>query len=320
MFGPAGTMHPSTLRPGDVVADEEIEGEVWRSRTKVTVGKERWLLTLAQVHVIPPDRRDSFILNLALVSYPFGQYLLQYVSDLSIAETAFVASGTQYATVDEDRAAWREKFTREHEKRRAVVQELMEDKYPAGWKVWESGWGVEEVEAALRGGREGEREGEGQEVTRVGVYANRPFPQSDSGGNEEERQTLKRELIAFQAETTVLSLLDRVRDAKEGDDASGSGNAALDRFTLLVHLCLVLTRCPAPITRALTLQGVLTRVQDEIRRAGQALDPLEKEWLELDADAAWDVQEVCKGLKEVGVGGEGCGPGQSVSGCERSSE
>ena len=70
--------------------------EIWRQRMEITIPKDEWLLTLCQSQSIPPESRDSYILNLCLIAFPYAQYLLSYMSELEVAKEGYTASASAF--------------------------------------------------------------------------------------------------------------------------------------------------------------------------------------------------------------------------------
>lgn len=294
VFGGDG-IHPCTFLPGEMAGDTKLEeaGEqIWRSRMNITATREEWLLLLAQVEANTKESRDLFLLNLALVNYPFGQYLFQYALDLATAKGGFVASGIHRAsTSDENWTKWVRRFTSQHRERKLELNRRMKELHPGGWRAWKwnVSWTKVDVEIAEKGWGKTQDE---LDVTRAGIMVHRPirrgtpYPEA-AMPDSEERLEIHRQMIIFEVENTILALLERMKPIPEGTNFE---HARLLRLRLLVQLTLIVSRALPDMQTG--LEEVVAEVRAKIREVIAWMGELERSWLELDPGYAWDIQEI----------------------------
>lgn len=288
-----------------------------------------WLILLAQVDAIPSDIRATYILNLALIAYPYAQYLFAYAEDLQMARVAYVAVGRQDSVAArKEKRRWMKQFRRTHRERRIEVADKLDGLHMRIWEgwTWAIDWKVPGSEAEARGWSVVELD-----IERAGVPAQRSFPPFPAGtgvptSNAERTESKGKgkakekgegdgyagtgeivNVVGFEVETIVLSLLDRLEVSSLPPPGSTFRTVRFDRLRQLVHLALALVRANAsgPLSTSPNARGLLELVRDRLMSVREALTADEREWLELEGEYMWDIGEVSKGLKEWGISAEG---------------
>lgn len=257
------------------------EGEVWRTRMQVTVPRDDWLLTLAQTRAIPPDVRDTFMLNLFLIAYPFGQYLLHsFSASLVDARSLWIATALSVASPREQELGAKERKQRREEKRR--LEHELEDAYPcnsSGLRRWELDWSLRTVDMLMKdvvGAGQGEGEG-----GMAGIWAHRSTTRDHTWA----------QVIAFEIEHMIPS--------PSSDPGPCEPNLAIIHLRALVQLALGLARVSDPVLTCLKDLGLITRVVQTVHRHRDQLVPVLKALLELDVHYERDMAEIEQALRDL---------------------
>jgi hypothetical protein len=294
----------------------------------ILIPESEWLLTYCQIDAIPSSTRDTFLLNLFLMSPTHSSMLESFYSSLESGRM----NHEEYETYP-DEIEWKDRFNEANEGRRVLAKAGMEVDYGSVMYWEESGEGREGVwDVALceiggwvmrdlPGPAESERgkspevdDGDGKpadmKAYREGSDKWNEYTQGrgSKGDALEYHNTFQSriagdhiKMMGFIIQTKTLSL---VRQITRPDSSSDSwpGRYRYKALTIsdMVKLSVYLTRSPLPLRKL--LHDEIRSISAEIVVLFNELEGAECEWVRVDDDLAWDLGCVQRGLDDVGYG------------------
>ena len=319
------------------ITEKEKEKEIDRLAIKnpkkenllpILVPESEWLLTYCQIDAIPSSTRDTFLLNLFLMSPLHSSILRTFYSSLESGRTKHES----YETYP-DEIEWKDRFNEVIEGRKVLARARMGVDH-GGVQCWEElaegREGVWDVALCEIGGwlmrdlpgPTGSDGGKSPEVDdSIGKQTDMKAYQEGSVNGDENAQdrVIKGDMLeyrhtqewciaqdyikmmAFIIQTKTLSL---VRQITRPDSSSDSwpGRYRYKALTIsdMVKLSVLLTRSPLPLRKL--LYDEIRSISAEIVILFDELEGAECEWVRVDDDLAWDLECVQRGLDDVGYG------------------
>jgi hypothetical protein len=292
----------------------------------IFVPESEWLLIYCQIDAIPSSTRDTFLLNLFLMSPTHSSILRTFHSSLESGRI----SHEEYETYP-DEIEWKDRFNEVNERRRVIAKTGMG--VYGGVQCWEElGEGREgvwdvafcEIGGWLMRDLPGPNEPDGDKSPEVDDSCSNQtgmkLQERNDQGNEyaqergskedniENHHTSQRciaknyiKMTAFIIQTKILSL---VRQITRPDSASDSlpGQYQYKSLTIndMVELSVLLTRSPLPLRKL--LHNEIRAISAEIVILFDELEGAEREWVRVDDELAWDLECVQRGLDDVWYG------------------
>jgi hypothetical protein len=283
----------------------------------IFVPESEWLLIYCQIDAIPSSTRDTFLLNLFLISPTHSSILESFCSSLESGRVTH-----EWYETYPDEIEWKDRFNEVNEGRRVLAKAGMEVDYGSVmyWEeLGEGREGVWDVALSEIGGwlmrdlpcPSGPDGGKSPEVNdSIGRQIDmKAYQEGGSKGDEPDYHCIPEaeiaqdhiKMMAFIIQTKTLSL---VRQITRPDSAS---NSWPDRYRYkaltingMVKLSVFLTRSPLPLREL--LHDEIRSISAEIVILFDELEGAECEWVRVDDDLAWDLECVQRGLDDVGYG------------------
>ena len=299
-----------------------------RELLPILVPESEWLLTYCQIDAIPSSTRDTFLLNLFLMSPTHSSILESFHSSLEAGRVNY----EEYQTYP-DEIEWKDRFNEANEGRRVLARAGMGVDYGSVMYWEELGEGREGVwDVALREiggwlmrdlpcpnepdkgkwpevvdiiGKPTDMKAYQQERDKKDEYAQERGSKGDEYGCYHISQSRIAEdhikMMAFVIQTKTLSLIRQITRPDSGSNFwPGRYRYRALTITDLVKLSVILTRTPIPLRKL--LHDEIRSISAEVVVLFAELEGAECEWVRVDGCLAWDLECVQRGLDDVGYG------------------
>ena len=282
----------------------------------ILVPESEWLLTYCQIDAIPSSTRDTFLLNLFLMSPTHSSILQPFYSSLEAGRV----NHEEYEAYP-DEIEWKDRFNEANEGRRVLARAGMGVDYGSViyWEelgegregVWDvalceiGGWLMRDLPCPT------ESIGDSSpEVEDIGRIKTDVKPQEGSRKVDESEDCHASgwciaqdyiKMTAFTIQTKTLSLIRQITRPDSGSN-SWPGRYRYRALTIndLAKLSVLLTRSPIPLRKL--LHDEIRSISAEIVVLCNELEGAECEWVRVDECLAWELECVQRGLDDVGCG------------------